>query len=386
MKKTYLDNNATTPLHPQVLEAMLPFYRDSFGNPSSAHQFGRGVKVKIEEAREKVANLIGADPFDIVFTSGGSESDNFAIKGTLFGSESGNIITSQIEHPAVLAACKGLQKMGYTVTYVPVDPYGYVNPSDVEKAIQPDTRIISIHHANNEVGTIQPIEEIAQIATNRGIVFHTDAVQSLGKLPIDVKKMKIDLLSVSAHKLNGPKGVGALYIRKGLKKMIPLIDGGHHERHRRAGTENVAGIVGFGKACEIAKAHMAEEATRLTHLRDRLCRNLSEKIPYSTLNGHPTKRLPTTLNMGFEFVEGESLMINLDLQGVAVSTGSACSSGSLEPSHVLSAMGIPHEKIHGSLRFSFGCDNTEEDVDYVTKILPPIVKKIREMSPLWEEQ
>lgn len=386
MKKVYLDNNATTPLHPEVLESMLPFYKDYFGNPSSVHQFGRSVKVKLEEAREKVAGLIGADASEIVFTSGGSESDNFAIKGTMLGSKSGHIITSQIEHPAVLSACKSLEKQGYSVTRLPVDPYAMVRPSDVEAAIKPETLLVSIHHANNEVGTIQPIEEIAKIAHEKGTAFHTDAVQSLGKLPVDVKKMDVDLLSVSAHKLNGPKGVGALYIRKGFKKMIPLIDGGHHERQRRAGTENMAGIVGFGKACEIAARHLDEESARLTSLRDSLYDKLSKKISHTALHGHPVKRLPTTLNMGFEFVEGESLLINLDLQGVAVSTGSACSSGSLEPSHVLTAMGIPHEKVHGSLRFSFGYGNTEEDVDYVAEILPPIVERIREISPLWEGQ
>ncbi len=386
MKKIYLDNNATTPLHPDVLEAMLPCYKEFFGNPSSVHQFGRGVKMKMEEAREKVARLMGAETSEIVFVSGGSESDNFAIKGTVFQHDpkSAHIITCQIEHPAVLQTCKGLEKQGYPVTYLPVDANGSVNPADVEKAIRPETRIISIHHANNEVGTIQPIEEIARIAREKGVLFHTDAVQSFGKLPVDVKKMGVDLLSVSAHKLNGPKGVGALFIKKGIKKMMPLIGGGHHERSRRAGTENVAGIVGFGKACEIASSHLGEEAARLTVLRDKLYKNLSEKISHTTLNGHPTNRLPTTLNMGFEFVEGESLLINLDLKGVAVSTGSACSSGSLEPSHVLMAMGIPHEKIHGSLRFSFGYGNTEEDVELLTEILPPIVAKIREISPLWE--
>ena len=384
MKRVYLDNNATTPLHPEVLEAMLPFYKDLFGNPSSVHQFGRSVKVRLEEAREKVAGLMGAEPQDIVFTSGGSESDNFAIKGAVWGSKTGHIITSQTEHPAVLAACKGLEKMGYSVTYLPVDSHGEIHPSRVAEAIRPDTLIISIHHANNEVGTIQPIEEIAKLAREKGILFHTDAVQSFGKLSLDVKKMDVDLLSVSAHKLNGPKGVGALYIRKGIKKMVPLIHGGHHERNRRAGTENVAGIVGFAKACEIAGNNLKGEAVFLTGLRDRLHKNLSERISHSSLHGHPTKRLPTTLNMGFEFVEGEALLINLDLKGVAVSTGSACSSGSLEPSHVLTAMGIPHEKVHGSLRFSFGYGNTEEDVDYVSEILPPIVAKIREISPLWE--
>ncbi|MBI5183679.1 MAG: cysteine desulfurase NifS [Nitrospinae bacterium] len=387
MKIVYLDNNATTPLHPEVLEEMLPFLKEDFGNPSSLHQFGRKVKVKIDEAREKVAGIIGADPSEIVFTGGGSEADNLAIKGVAFASkEKGrHIITSQIEHHAVLNTCKYLERNGYRITYIPVDKYGMVKPEDVAEAISDDTILITIHHSNNEIGTIQPIKEISKIAEERGIIFHTDAVQSLGKLPLNVDDMGVTLLSVSAHKLNGPKGVGACYIRKGIRRLHPLINGGNQEMKRRAGTENVAGIIGFSKACEIASACMEEERERLISLRDKLQNGLTEKISHVRLNGHPTERLPTTLNMSFEYVEGETLMINLDLEGIAVSTGSACSSGSLEPSHVLVAMGIPYEVIHGSLRFSLGRENTEEDIERVLEVLPPIVEKVRKMSPLWEE-
>lgn len=387
MKIVYLDNNATTPLHPEVLEAMLPFLKEDFGNPSSLHQLGRRIRVKVDEAREKVAKTIGAGPLEIVFTGGGSESDNFAIKGVAFANKDkkGHIITSRIEHPAVLNTCKYLEKNGYRVTYIPVDEYGMVNPEDVAGAISDDTILITIHHSNNEIGTIQPIREISRIARERGIIFHTDAVQSFGKVPLNVDDIGVNLLSVSAHKLNGPKGVGACYIRKGTKRLHPLINGGSQEMKHRAGTENVAGIIGFSKACELASIHMEEERGRLIGLRDKLQNALTEKISHIRLNGHPTKRLPTTLNMSFEYVEGETLMINLDLEGIAVSTGSACSSGSLEPSHVLVAMGIPHEIVHGSLRFSLGRENTEEDIDRILEVLPPIVAKVRAMSPLWED-
>lgn len=387
MKSVYLDNNATTPLHPEVFEAMVPYLKDHFGNPSSIHQFGRSVKAKIDEAREQLAELLSANPSEIIFCSGGSESDNMVLKGVALNDIKGekHIITSQIEHPAVLNTCRLLEKTGFEVTYVKVDKYGVVNPEEIKDAIKETTALISIQHSNNEVGTIQPIEEIGKIAQEKNIFFHTDAVQSLGKLPLNVKNLNVDFLSVSGHKLNGPKGIGALYIKNGTSKLFPIISGGHHERKRRAGTENVPGIIGFAKACEIAKKDMESESIHLTGLRDSLHKKLTSSIPRVTLNGHPAKRLPTTLNVGIECVEGESIMINLDLQGVAVSTGSACSSGSLEPSHVLTAMGIPQEKVHGSLRFSFGRGNTEDDVNYVAKILPPIVKKIREMSPLWEE-
>ncbi len=387
MKLVYLDNNATTPLHPEVLEEMLPFFKEDFGNPSSLHQFGRKIRVKVDEAREKVAKMIGADPLEIVFTGGGSESDNFAIKGVASANKDKgrHIITSEIEHHAVLNTCKYLEKNGYQVTYIPVDEYGVVNPEDVAGAISEDTILITIHHSNNEIGTIQPIKEIAKIAQERGIIFHTDAVQSLGKVPLNVEDIGVNLLSISAHKLNGPKGVGACYIRKGTKRLHPLINGGNQEMKRRAGTENVAGIIGFSKACELASTFMEEERGRLISLRDKLQNALTEKISHVKLNGHPTKRLPTTLNMSFEYVEGETLMINLDLEGIAVSTGSACSSGSLEPSHVLVAMGIPHEIVHGSLRFSLGRENTEEDIDRILEVLPPVVEKVRAMSPLWED-
>ncbi|MFV1950355.1 MAG: cysteine desulfurase NifS [Nitrospinota bacterium] len=387
MKMVYIDNNATTPLHPEVLEAMLPFLKEDFGNPSSLHQLGRRIRVKVDEAREKVAKTIGADPLEIVFTGGGSESDNFAIKGVAFANKDKrrHIITSRIEHHAILNTCKYLEKNGYRVTYIPVDEYGMVNPEDVAGAISDDTILITIHHSNNEIGTIQPIREISKIARERGIIFHTDAVQSLGKVPLNVDDIGVNLLSVSAHKLNGPKGVGACYIRKGTKRLHPLINGGSQEMKHRAGTENVAGIIGFSKACELASTHMEEERERLIGLRDKLQNALTEKISHVRLNGHPTKRLPTTLNMSFEYVEGETLMINLDLEGIAVSTGSACSSGSLEPSHVLVAMGIPHEIVHGSLRFSLGRENTEEDIDRILEVLPPIVAKVRAMSPLWED-
>ncbi|MEK6590111.1 MAG: aminotransferase class V-fold PLP-dependent enzyme, partial [Nitrospinota bacterium] len=333
-------------------------------------------------------------PSEIVFTAGGSESDNFAIKsyiwsnrinGGLPGNQTGgHIITSAIEHHAVLDTCRYLEKNGYRVTYLPVDEYGMVNPSDVKNAIQGDTILISIHHSNNEVGTIEPVEEISKIARSKGIALHTDAVQSLGKVPLNVNELGADLMSISAHKLYGPKGIGALYIRKAIKKMHPLIHGGHQEKGRRGGTENVAGIIGFGKACEIALDTLKDESARLIGLRDRLQNLIMENIPYVKLNGHPLKRLPATLNMSFNFVEGEAVTMNLDLSGVAVSTGSACTSGTLEPSHVLIAMGIPREIIRGSVRFSFGRENTVEDVDYLMEILPLIVKRVREMSPSWK--
>ena len=326
-RRIYLDNNATTPIHPEVLDAMMPYLKEDFGNPSSIHQFGRKVRVKIDVAREKVAAAIGADPSEIIFTSGGSESDNFAIKGYSWANRKnsgGHIITSSIEHPAVLETCRYLEKNGFRVTYLPVNEYGIADPSDVEKAIEKDTILISIHHSNNEVGTIEPIDEISRIAKGKGIVVHTDAVQSLGKVPLDVNKLGVDLMSLSAHKLNGPKGVGATYIRRGIKNMYPLISGGSQEMKRRAGTENVAGIIGFGKACEIAVSDIEKESVRIAALRDKLQSLIIEKIPDIKLNGHPVKRLPNTLNISFESAEGETIAINLDLSGVAVSTGSAC--------------------------------------------------------------
>lgn len=384
MKKVYLDNNATTPLDHEVLEAMMPFLKEDFGNPSSVHQFGRKIRVEVEEAREKVAKILGADPLEIVFTSCGSESNNMALKG-VYKKNCNHIITSQIEHPCILETCKFLEKHGYEATYVSVDKYGTVNPQEIEDSIKENTLLITIMHGNNEIGTIQPIKEIGEVAKRHEIYFHTDAVQSMGKIPTKVDDLGVDLLSLSGHKLYGPKGIGVIYIRK-KTRMHPLISGGHQERKRRGGTENVPGIIGLGKTCEIAQREMENESKRLTSLRESLFKGIMEKIPHVQLNGHPTNRLSTTLNMSFKYVEGESLLINLDLKGVAISTGSACSSGTLEPSHVLSAMKIPPEVIHGSLRFSLGRFNKEEDIDYVLEVLPPIVEKMREMSPLWEEK
>ena len=387
MRRVYLDHNATTPTHPEVVKAMLPYYEDVFGNASSIHQFGQQARMAIDEAREKVAEFIGAKPEEIVFTSSGTESDNFAIKGVAYANEEKgrHIITSSIEHHAVLNTCKFLGKHGFKITYLPVDRYGVVNPDDVRKAITDDTILISIMHANNEVGTIEPIAEIGKIAKEKEIYFHTDAVQSIGKIPINVNELNIDLLSLSGHKLYGPKGIGVLYIRKGTR-IQPLIHGGHHERNRRAGTENVPGIVGLGKAIEIAKLSMEKESIYLTNLRDRLYNGIKEKIDNIYLNGHPVNRLPNTLNLSFEFVEGESIILNLDMKGVAVSSGSACTSGSLEPSHVLKAMGVEPAIAQGSIRFSLGKDNIEEEIDYVIEILPEIIFRLREMSTLYKKK
>ena len=383
MKKIYLDYAATTPTHPEVVKAMLLYFSDNFGNPSSIHFFGQKAKTAIEEAREKVANLIGAENKEVIFTSGGTEADNFAIKGVAYALErKGNhIITTSIEHHAVLEPCKFLEKRGFQVTYLPVDEYGLVDPDDLKKAITDKTILISVMHANNEIGTIEPIAEMARIAKERGVCFHTDAVQTVGHLPINVDELGVDLLSISAHKLYGPKGVGAIYIRKGTR-MLPFMHGGDQERRRRASTENVPGIVGFGKACEIAQREMSSERERLTSLRDKLIEGILQRIDHSRLNGHPTQRLPNNVNVSLEFVEGESMLINLDLAGIAASTGSACSSGSLKPSHVLLALGLSPELAHGSLRFTLGRETTQEDIDYVIETLPPIVEKLRAMSPL----
>lgn len=387
MRRVYLDNNATTPVHPEVLEAILPFYRENFGNPSSIHYLGRSVRVAVDEAREKVASLLGAGPSDVVFTSGGTESDNFALKGVAFANQQRgkHMITSMIEHPAILDTCKYLEKLGFMVTYLRPDRYGIIDPEQVREAITKATILVSIMHANNEIGTIQPIAEIAEITREKKVYFHTDAVQSLGKISTNVDQLGVDLLSLSGHKLYAPKGIGALYIRKGTK-MHPLLHGGHQEKRRRSGTENIPGIIALGAACHLAESEISREAEYLTGLRDKLHEGIVKRIPHVQLNGHPVKRLPGTLNISFKFVEGESLLINLDLKGVAISTGSACSSGSLEPSHVLQAIGVPHEVIHGSLRFSLGRMNTADDIDYVLEVLPPIVDKMRAMSPLWEEE
>ena len=385
MKRIYLDYAATTPTHPEVVKAMLPYFTDAFGNPSSLYSYGQEAKGTIEEARDKVAALIGAGSDEIVFTSGGTEADNFAIKGVAYANESkGNhIITSSIEHHAVIESCKFLERRGFKVTYLPVDKYGLVDPNEVKKAMTNKTILISVMHANNEMGTIEPIAEIGSIAKEAGIYFHTDAVQTVGHIPVDVNELGVDLLAMSAHKLYGPKGVGALYIGKGTK-LIPFMHGGEQERRRRASTENVAGIVGFAKTVEIAQQEMNQEAKQLTYLRDQLIKGLLERIDHIRLNGHPQKRLPNNVNLSVEYVEGESMVLNLDLEGICASTGSACSSSSLEPSHVLLAMGLPHEEAHGSLRFTLGKWTTEEEIERVLDVLPGIVTKLRAMSPLSE--
>lgn len=398
MKRIYFDHNATTPMHPEVLDAMLPYLKENFGNPSSVHRFGQETRKAIEATREIVAKFLNASKAEeIVFTSGGTESNNFAIKGVAYANrEKGNhLITSSMEHHAVLNVCQYLEKQGFTVTYLPVDKYGQVNPLDVEKAIKPETILVTIIHANNEVGTIQPIAEIGALLekinssrvprSSQPIYFHTDAVQTIGKIKVDVQELKVDLLSLSGHKFYGPKGIGALYIRKGTR-LHSLLQGGHHEKNRRAGTENVAGIVGLGKACELAGKEMDREKEKLLHLRAKLEEGINKTISYAHLNGHPQERLPNTVNFSFEALEGESLILSLDFEGIAASTGSACTSGSLEPSHVLLAMGIPGEIAQGSIRFSLGRDNIEEDIDYLLEILPKIVERLRSMSPLWEDK
>ena len=379
----YLDHNATTPLNPQVLEAMLPYLKDKYGNASSIHAKGREAREGIDKARGIIALTLGIASEDLIFTSGGTESDNFAIKGiALANRDKGNhIITSKVEHPAVLNTCQFLEKMGFEVTYVDVDKYGLVSPEDVKKAIKKNTILVTIMQANNEVGTIQPITEIAQITKGRGVYFHTDAVQSFGKVAFRIEDLGVDLLSISAHKICGPKGVGALYMRKGVK-IYPHQHGGHHERNLRAGTENVAGIVGFGRAVELMRENFTQKNERIIKLRDKLHHGFADKLDDLHLNGHPTLRLGNTLNLSFEFVEGESLIINFDLKGICAATGSACTSGSLEPSHVLTAMGVVGRIAQGAVRFSLGEVNTEEDINYCLEVIPPIVKRLREMSPL----
>ncbi|MEN8614854.1 cysteine desulfurase NifS [Dehalogenimonas sp. THU2] len=383
MRQVYLDNSATTPIDPRVRSAILPYLEDQFGNPSSVHSAGQNVRAAVEEAREKVAALIGARADEVFFTSGGTEADNWAIKGTAWAKrEKGNhIITSAIEHHAVIESCHYLSKHGFDITLLPVDEYGLVDPEEVKRAITEKTILISVMHANNEIGTIQPVTEIGRIARERGILFHVDAVQTAGHLPVNVIEMNVDLLSVSGHKLYGPKGIGALYIKKGVR-IDPLMSGGSQERGKRPGTENVPGIIGFGKAAELALEDMSGETERLTVLRDKLATELQTRIPDSHLNGHPTQRLPNNVNISFKYVEGESLVLNLDFDGIYASTGSACSSSSLEPSHVLLACGLIAEEAHGSLRFSLGKFTEAEDIEKVIEVLPGIVKKLRAMSPL----
>ena len=379
MKRIYMDHAATTPVDQRVVEAMAPYFSEKYGNPSSLYSAAREAKMAMEEARAEIAALINAGPEEIIVTSGGTESNNLALKGTAFAKKKGHIVTSAIEHHAILHPLKWLEERGFKVTYLPVSEDGILDAESVADAIRKDTILISIMHANNEIGTIQPIGEIGNIAAERGIYFHTDAVQSVGKIPVDVEKMKIGMLSISSHKLYGPKGVGALYLRKGVK-IDPLLHGGGHERKRRSGTENVSGIVGLGKACKISKKEMGKEGKRLTQLRDRLIKNVL-KIENSWLNGHPKKRLPGNANFGFKFIEGESIILELDFNGIMANTGSACSTSSLKPSHVLTAIGLRPEYTHGSLRATLGRQNTKEEVDYVIETLSKVVSRLREMSP-----
>ncbi|MBZ4652818.1 MAG: cysteine desulfurase [Peptococcaceae bacterium] len=387
MRRVYLDHSATTPVRPEVAQIVLEYMTNKFGNPSSVHVYGREAKQGLEKAREQVAKLINAKPEEIIFTSGGTEADNLAITGIAqtYANKGKHIITSAVEHHAVLDTCKNLEKQGYTVTVLPVDEYGIIKLEDLKKAITKETILITIMHANNEVGSIQPVAEIGKIAKEHGIIFHTDAVQSLGKIPVDVDKMNIDLLSGSGHKIYAPKGIGFLYIRRGVG-LKPITFGGGQERRRRPGTENLPGIVGLGLAAELAALEMETEMPRIAKLRDRLIAGIMKRIPHVRLNGHPEERVPNNVNVSFEFVEGESLLLSLDMKGIAASSGSACTSGSLDPSHVLMAMGICHEIAHGSVRMTLGKANTEEDIDYVLEVLPPIVERLRLMSPLYQQQ
>jgi len=381
--RIYMDHGATTKPDPEVVNAMLPYYNEFFGNASSLHSTGQDAAKALNRSREIVADFIGAKSDEIIFTSGGTESDNLALKGIAYHKKNAgkHIITSIIEHPAILNTCKYLGETGFSITYVPVDDQGLVNPEVVAAAITDDTILISIMHANNEIGTIQPIKEISKIAHEHDVLIHTDAVQSVGKIPVNVDDLGVDMLSISGHKIHGPKGVGALYVRKGTR-LQSLVQGGAHEFGKRAGTENIPGIAGLAKSVELAKERLEEDEKHLTHLRDTMIKKLLDSIPYSYLNGHPTQRLPNNVHMRFNFVEGESLLMMLNIKGVDVSTGSACSSKSLEPSHVLMALGIPPEEIHGSLRITMGRENTMNEVDYLVENLIDIVKKLRAMSPI----
>ena len=383
MKRIYLDYAATTPTHPEVARAMLPYLGDVFGNPSAIYCYGQEARSALEQARAQVAGLIGARSEEIIFTSGGTEADNLALIGIAYAHKNrGNhIITTAIEHHAIIETARFLEKRGFEVTYLGVDGQGLVDPDDVRRAITDRTILISVMQANNEIGTIQPLAEIGGIAREAGICFHSDAVQAVGHIPVDVGELGVDLLSISAHKFYGPKGVGALYLRKGTR-LEALMYGGGQERNRRSGTENTPGIIGLGRAVELARQEMAQEAGQLTRLRDRLIQDTLQRISHSRLNGHPKKRLPNNVNISFDFVEGESLVLNLDLKGICASTGSACSSSSLELSHVLLALGLPRPQAHGSLRFTLGKWTTESDIDRVLEVLPPIVARFRAMSPL----
>jgi len=380
-RRVYLDHNASTPVHPDVVAEMLPFFGEHFGNPSSVHGFGRAARAGMDQARERVARFLKAPAEEIVFSSGGTESDNMALKGLAFARGKGHLITSKIEHHAVLRAGQWLESQGYAVTYVGVDEHGMVDPDEVKRAIRPDTIGISIMHANSEIGTIQPVAAIGALARERGIPFHVDAVQTFGKVDFDVHACGIDLLSFSSHKIYGPKGVAGLWIRKGVK-LASVQHGGEHERRRRAGTENVPGIVGFGKAVEIRQRDMKEEGVRVTALRERLWEGIRARVPDVRLNGHPTERLPGTANICYRGVESESIVLGLDLKGIGVSAGSACTSGSVEPSYVLVAMGVPLDWAMGAVRSSLGRSTTAEDIDYVVESVEPIVRKLRAAMPV----
>ncbi|HQL60103.1 MAG TPA: cysteine desulfurase NifS [Methanoculleus sp.] len=380
-RSVYMDYAATTPVRPEVLEAMAPYFSERFGNPSSLYALAREAKEAVEEARGRAAAAIGADPGEVFFTAGGTEADNWAIKGTALRGKGDHIVTSAIEHHAVIHPCRALEKQGYRVTYLPVDEFGRVDPADAEDAIADETILVSVMAANNEIGTIQPIRAIADIAHDHGVPFHTDAVQAIGAYPVDVDDMGADLLALSAHKFGGPKGAGALYIRRGTR-VGTFMDGGAQERGRRAGTENVPGIVGLGRAIDLATADIEGHSRRLAAMRDRLIRGILDDIPDTRLNGHPVERLANNVSVAFRYVEGESILLLLDALGIAASTGSACTSASLEPSHVLTACGLPHEEAHGSLRLTLGSRNTEEDVDYVLSVLPGVIGRLRDISPL----
>jgi cysteine desulfurase len=381
MKTIYFDNNATSKVADEVFEEIKPYFCELYGNPSSMHTFGGQVGIKIREAREKTAALLGCDPAEIIFTGCGTESDNTAIKGTLSAyPDKRKVITTRVEHPAVLSVCRDLENHGYTVVEIPVDRKGRLNIEQLEEQLSEDTSIVTIMYANNETGAIFPVEKIAEMVTGKGIVFHTDAVQAVGKIPIDLSKSSIDLLSISGHKLHAPKGVGILYVRKGTR-LAPFMLGGHQEGGRRAGTENVPGIIGLGKACELAMQNFDEESKKVRNLRDRLEKEILKECPDCMVNGDVENRLPNTSNISFEFIEGEAILLMLDKFGICASSGSACTSGSLEPSHVLRAMGVPFTAAHGSIRFSLSRYNTEEEVDYTIEKMPEIVSRLRELSP-----
>ncbi len=383
MRKVYLDNAATTALSPKVLEKMMPYLTDIYGNASSPHSFGQTARIGVEHAREQVARAINADPSEIVFTGCGTESDNTVLFGVAerYAKKGDHIITTNVEHHAILHSCAALEKKGIKVTYLPVDKDGLVTPEQVRDAITDKTILVSVMFANNEVGTIMPIPEIAAVCHEKGVLFHTDAVQAAGHIPIDVKAMGIDMLSISGHKFHGPKGVGVLYERKGIR-LPSYIIGGEQEKGRRAGTENVAGIVGLGEALELAVTNMSETSARMTRMRDRLIDGIEATIPEVKLNGHRTKRLPNNVNFSIKYIEGESILLMLDMAGIAASSGSACTSGSLDPSHVLLALGLTHEVAHGSVRMTLGDDTTDEDIDYVLETLPKVAHRLRAMSPI----